>query len=95
MTVDRWLRYLVVVPDMHRVHHSLVHRETDSNFGFNLPWWDRVFGTYQAQPQAGHLQMRIGLDIFRDRRLRWLHWLLLQPFMKPNQGRGEGRSLER
>ncbi|MGB8528845.1 MAG: sterol desaturase family protein, partial [Rhodoplanes sp.] len=52
--IDRVLRWLVVTPDMHRVHHSIVVRETNSNFGFNLPWWDRLFGTYRAQPAAGH-----------------------------------------
>jgi len=52
---------VVVTPDMHRVHHSVIIRETDSNFGFNLPWWDRLFGTYTAQPRDGHDGMRIGL----------------------------------
>ena len=52
--LDRVLRWIVVTPDMHRVHHSVVPRETNSNFGFNLPWWDRLFGTYRAQPAAGH-----------------------------------------
>ena len=53
-SIDRVLRLLVVTPDMHRVHHSVDPRETNSNFGFNVPWWDRLFGTYRAQPQAGH-----------------------------------------
>ncbi|MGD9856769.1 MAG: sterol desaturase family protein [Planctomycetaceae bacterium] len=66
--VDHWLRRLVVTPDMHRVHHSIVRRETDSNFGFNLPWWDFLMGTYRAQPQAGHEQMKIGLPSIRDER---------------------------
>src|SRR5258706_7598099 len=52
--LDRVLRWLVVTPEMHRVHHSIVRRETDSNFGFNLPWWDRLVGTHRAQPPAGH-----------------------------------------
>ena len=64
--VDRVLRWLVVTPDMHRVHHSVDRGETDSNFGFNLPWWDRAFGTYRAQPAAGHLGMSIGLPELRD-----------------------------
>lgn len=93
--IDRWLRWLVVTPDMHRVHHSVIHTETDSNFGFNLPWWDRLFGTYRAQPEAGHKRMQIGLDIFRDRRSRWLHWLLLQPFMKTDQDRSEQDIIDR
>ena len=64
--LDRVLRWIVVTPDMHRVHHSIVPRETNSNFGFNLPWWDRLFGTYRAQPAAGHEGMTIGIEQFRD-----------------------------
>ncbi|MBI3863084.1 MAG: sterol desaturase family protein [Planctomycetia bacterium] len=67
-TVDRLLRLVVVTPDMHRVHHSVVPRETNSNFGFNLPWWDFLLGTYRAQPAAGHQGMTIGLGQFRDER---------------------------
>lgn len=66
LSVDRVLRLFVVTPDMHRVHHSVEDYETNSNFGFNLPWWDRLFGTYRAQPRAGHDGMTIGLDSFRD-----------------------------
>lgn len=95
VSLDRWLRRLVVTPDMHRVHHSVIRYETDSNFGFNLPWWDRMFGTYRDQPEAGHQRMRIGLELFRDRRSRWLHWLLLQPFMKTDQNRDEQKSVDR
>jgi sterol desaturase/sphingolipid hydroxylase (fatty acid hydroxylase superfamily) len=79
-SVDRVLRWLVVTPDMHRVHHSIDRRETDSNFGFNLPWWDRLFGTYRAQPAAGHEAMTIGIGEFRSPRELWLDRLLLQPF---------------
>ncbi len=64
--IDRVLRLLVVTPEMHRVHHSVVRREANSNFGFNLPWWDRLMGTYRAQPDDGHLGMTIGLSQFRD-----------------------------
>jgi sterol desaturase/sphingolipid hydroxylase (fatty acid hydroxylase superfamily) len=78
--VDRMLRLIVVTPDMHRVHHSISRRETDSNFGFNLPWWDRLFGTYRAQPEAGHDGMTIGLPIFRDPRELRIDRLLTQPF---------------
>jgi sterol desaturase/sphingolipid hydroxylase (fatty acid hydroxylase superfamily) len=78
--LDRVLRWLVVTPDMHRVHHSIVPRETNSNFGFNLPWWDRLFGTYRAQPQAGHEGMTIGIEQFRDPRELRLDRMLLQPF---------------
>lgn len=80
--IDRWLRLLVVTPDMHRVHHSVLHRETDSNFGFNFPWWDRLFGTYRDQPEAGHLAMTIGLANYRDRKWLQLHWMLLVPFVR-------------
>ena len=82
LTVDRILRWLVVTPDMHRVHHSIERRETDSNFGFNLPWWDRLFRTYRAQPAAGHEGMTIGLPIFRSvEELRLLR-MLAQPWQK-------------
>lgn len=64
--LDRILRAFVVTPEMHRVHHSVIPRETNSNFGFNLPWWDRLFGTYRAQPTAGHEAMTIGLSQFQD-----------------------------
>lgn len=66
-SVDRLLRWFIVTPDMHRVHHSVEDDETNSNFGFNLPWWDRLFGTYRNQPRAGHEQMVIGINTFRDR----------------------------
>lgn len=78
--LDRWLRWIVVTPDMHRVHHSIVPRETNSNFGFNLPWWDRLFGTYRAQPAAGHDGMTIGLEQFRELRELRLDRMLAQPF---------------
>lgn len=65
-TADRIVRMLVVTPDMHRVHHSVVRAETDSNFGFALSLWDRLFGTYRDQPAAGHAAMRLGLPVFRD-----------------------------
>ena len=66
VSIDRYLRLFVVTPDMHRVHHSAEVAETNSNFGFNLPWWDRLFGTYKSQPDAGHSDMTIGLTTFRD-----------------------------
>jgi len=77
--LDHLLRAVVVTPEMHRVHHSIDRQETDSNFGFNLPWWDRLFGTYCAQPALGHLRMTLGIDRFRDPRELWLHRMLLQP----------------
>ncbi len=79
--LDRFLRMLVVTPDMHRVHHSVIIRETNCNFGFNLPWWDRFFGTYRSQPIAGHKEMTIGLSQFRDSRELNLPRMLLLPFV--------------
>jgi sterol desaturase/sphingolipid hydroxylase (fatty acid hydroxylase superfamily) len=77
--LDRALRRIVVTPDMHRVHHSADYNESNSNFGFNLPWWDRLFGTYRDQPQAGHERVTIGVDAFRDPEELRLDRLLLQP----------------
>jgi sterol desaturase/sphingolipid hydroxylase (fatty acid hydroxylase superfamily) len=77
--LDRVLRWIVVTPEMHRVHHSIERRETDSNFGFNLPWWDRLFGTYRAEPEAGHEKMIIGIPLFRDAKELRLDRMLLQP----------------
>ena len=79
-SLDRWLRWFVVTPDMHRVHHSIIVRETNSNFGFNLPYWDHLFGTYRAQPAHGHEAMAIGLEVFRDLKEIRLDRLLTQPF---------------
>ena len=81
-TLDRWLRMVVVTPDMHRVHHSVIIRERDSNFGFNLPWWDRLCGTYRPQPEQGHIAMSIGLKGFRDPTELTLPKLLIQPFIR-------------
>lgn len=79
--LDRLLRLVLVTPDMHRVHHSVHARETNSNYGFNLPWWDYLLGTYRDQPADGHEGMTVGLSQFRDeRRVGRLHWMLLLPF---------------
>lgn len=78
--LDRILRLVIVTPDMHRVHHSVIHRETDSNYGFNLSLWDKVFGTYRAQPEAGHCEMQIGLPQHRGFEAARLGWSLLLPF---------------
>ena len=78
--IDRVLRVLVVTPDMHRVHHSTKFHEANSNYGFNLPWWDRLLGTYTAVPEDGHQRMTIGLPTFRNRRELWLDRMLTQPF---------------
>jgi sterol desaturase/sphingolipid hydroxylase (fatty acid hydroxylase superfamily) len=77
--LDRVLRLVVVTPEMHRVHHSVIPYETNSNFGFNLPWWDFLLGTYLNQPAAGHEAMTIGLAQFRDTRVEQLHWMLVLP----------------
>jgi sterol desaturase/sphingolipid hydroxylase (fatty acid hydroxylase superfamily) len=79
---DRYLRVLLVTPDMHRVHHSVIRQETDSNFGFNLTWWDRVFGTYRNQPEHGHLGMTIGLEDYRTEQDQQLGRMLVQPFQR-------------
>ena len=63
---DRVLRMLVVTPDMHRVHHSVERDETNSNYGFNIPWWDRMFGTYKAQPRGEHTDLKLGLPEYPD-----------------------------
>ena len=73
-------RWIVVTPQMHQVHHSIERAETDSNFGFNLPWWDRLFGTYRAKPAAGEERMTIGLPIFRNVAESAIVRLLTQPF---------------
>jgi len=78
--LDRVLRLVVVTPDMHRVHHSVVPAETNSNYGFNVPWWDRLMGTYRAQPDAGHDGMTIGLSEHQDDRVQSIPWLLAFPF---------------
>lgn len=80
IAVDGWLRLGLVTPDMHRVHHSVIPSETDSNFCFNVPWWDRLFGTYRDQPTKGHDGIVIGLNEFRDPRRLSLGYLLMLPF---------------
>lgn len=80
--IDRVVRLFVVTPDMHRVHHSVIIYETNSNYGFNLPWWDRLFGSYKDQPSKGHDAMTIGLANYRDPKYLALHWMLVIPFLK-------------
>jgi sterol desaturase/sphingolipid hydroxylase (fatty acid hydroxylase superfamily) len=89
--IDRVLRWIVVTPDMHRVHHSIVARETNSNFGFNLPWWDRLFGTYRDQPAAGHEAMTIGIEQFREPAEQRLDRMLTQPFRDDDTSYALGR----
>ena len=81
--LDRALRTVLVTPDMHRIHHSVRPEETDSNFGFNVPWWDRLFRTYRAEPKDGQLGMTLGLSQFRDPGLLRLDRMLLMPLMAP------------
>ncbi len=83
-SLEKLLRLIIVTPEMHRVHHSVKPIETNSNFGFNLPWWDYLFKTYRAQPQDGHIKMSIGIEQFRDENELWLPKLLAQPFRKNN-----------
>jgi sterol desaturase/sphingolipid hydroxylase (fatty acid hydroxylase superfamily) len=82
LLADRWIRRVIVTPDMHRVHHSVLIRETDSNYGFNLSWWDRLFGTYRDQPVAGHEAMKIGLANYRSEKWLNLGWMLLVPLSR-------------
>jgi sterol desaturase/sphingolipid hydroxylase (fatty acid hydroxylase superfamily) len=80
-TVERVLRWLVVTPDMHRIHHSIDPRETNRNFGFNLPWWDYLFGTYRAEPARGHDRMPLGVEHYRDPARLALIGMLALPFV--------------
>jgi len=80
LRLDRVLRTIIVTPDMHRVHHSVYPKETDSNYGFSLSIWDRLFGTYIAQPKDGHLDMTIGLSEYQNENPAKLIWSLLLPF---------------
>lgn len=87
--IDRALRWVIVTPDMHRVHHSVHGQESNSNFGFNLPWWDRLLGTYIAQPRATHERMSVGVDDFRTRRDLWIDRMLLQPLRRDTRARNQ------
>ncbi len=92
LNLDRVLRFIIVTPDMHRVHHSIEEDETNTNFGFNLPWWDRLFGTYRAAPRAGQERMTIGIHTFRDQKqCTQFPSLLAMPFM----GRMGGYAINR
>ena len=85
--LDQWLRFFIVTPDMHRIHHSTEDDETNSNFGFNLSWWDRLFGTYREQPRGGHQQMHIGIHGFTDsKQTNWISGMLAMPFMGKMSG---------
>jgi sterol desaturase/sphingolipid hydroxylase (fatty acid hydroxylase superfamily) len=93
ISFDRRLRLLLVTPDMHRVHHSVIREERNSNFGFSVSWWDRLLGTYRAQPRDGHLGMVIGFPGVAGRRATGLLWMLLHPFL-PAPGSAQRRRAE-
>jgi sterol desaturase/sphingolipid hydroxylase (fatty acid hydroxylase superfamily) len=80
--LDRALRWMLITPDMHRIHHSVLRDEQDTNFGFNLSWWDRLFRSYRAEPSQPQASLPLGLDQFRDRHEQRFDQLLLQPFRK-------------
>jgi len=79
--LDRVFRYMIVMPDMHRVHHSIVPMKTNTNFGFNVSWWDRLFGTCRAEPVGGHEGMILGLEQFRDPARQTLVGIFMLPFV--------------
>ena len=81
--LERAVRLVLVTPDMHRIHHSVRREETDSNFGFSVSWWDRLFATYRAEPAEGQLGLTIGLPAYRDAASQSLWRLLAQPFRRP------------
>lgn len=83
LALDRVLRWVLVTPDMHRVHHSNIGSETNKNFGFNITWWDKLFGSYQDQPSLGHDKMNIGVQGYEDlKQTQYLPYMLLLPFKK-------------
>ncbi len=84
-TNDALMRLLICTPDMHRVHHSIVVRETNSNFGFNLPWWDRLFGTYCSEPAAGQIGMTIGIEQFREADELGFIRMMIQPWREASR----------
>ena len=91
LSLDRVLRYVVVTPDMHRIHHSVHMRETDSNYGFNLAIWDRLFGTYTEEPQDGQTGMTIGLSQYQSPAPTRLLWSLALPFRRAERNAAEGQ----
>ncbi len=93
--LDQALRRVLVTPDMHRVHHSVIRRETNSNFGFNLSIWDRVFGTYRAQPEGGHDAMTIGLSEYQSEQPTRFGWSLALPFRRRRGSQTERRVSEK
>ncbi len=94
LALDRFLQLFIVTPDMHRVHHSNAKRETNSNYGFSLSIWDRLFRTYTKEPGAGQLGMTLGLEIFRAPIELRLDKMLLQPFKSPPSEEESPKSLQ-
>ena len=92
--VDRVILVLVVTPDMHRVHHSIDRQEADHNYGFNVPWWDRMFGTYRREPSHPHESMSLGITSFRSADDQRIDRLLVQPF-REDPTNAERRTAER
>ena len=87
LALDKLLRWFIVTPDMHRIHHSVEDDEANSNFGFNLTWWDRLFGTYTVEPRGGHEGMTVGIRHYNDpKQVSWLHGILVLPFRKKMGG---------
>jgi len=80
-SIERVTRWFIVTPDMHRIHHSVSENETNSNFGFFISVWDRLFGTYTKEPKKGHTGMQIGLHNFREPKWQDLRWLIYLPFV--------------
>lgn len=85
LKMDSLLRKFIVTPDMHRIHHSILKEETNSNFGFNLSIWDKLFNTYHPNPLKGQTNMTLGIENFRNTNNLYFHSLLLQPFIKSNE----------
>lgn len=81
--LEKWLRFIIVTPDMHQIHHSVKPFETNSNYGFNFSFWDRIFKSYRQDPQGGQQGLTIGINTFRDRKtVMWLSGLLITPFLR-------------
>jgi sterol desaturase/sphingolipid hydroxylase (fatty acid hydroxylase superfamily) len=93
--IDRWLRFIIVTPDMHRIHHSVIRRETDSNYGFYLSIWDRLFGTYTRDPEMGHEAMEIGLGPSLTPRAHSFPFSLWIPLMKTTEQKRDGRRTQK
>jgi len=94
LSVERFLRLIIVSADMHRIHHSSLQRETDSNFGGLFPWFDRVLGTYIPDPVGGHENMTVGLKEFKGKYATNLGWMLLNPFLSSNTSETEQSTIE-